>query len=96
MTILDQILGELRNAKGPIRSSDLAARVGVTESALSGMVSVLVAKGKLVGTESESFDDVVACSGLACGESCVGLDECPFIVEVPDTIALVIAPSGPR
>jgi hypothetical protein len=96
MTVLDRVLDELRHVKGPIRSSDLAARVGVSESALSGMVSVLVAKGKLVGTEPESHQDVVACSGLACRGSCVGLDECPFIAEVPDTIALVIAPSGLR
>jgi hypothetical protein len=94
MTILDQVLGELRDAKGPIRSWDLAARVGVTESALRGMVSVLVAKGRLAGNEPEPFDDVVACSGLACGKSCVGLSACPFIAEVPEAIALVIAPSG--
>lgn len=92
MTILDRVLGELREAKGPIRSTDLAARVGVSESALSGMVLVLIAKGKLAGSETESFEDVVACSGLACGTSCVGLDECPFIADVPDTIALVISP----
>lgn len=96
MTILDRVLDELRAAKGPIRSSDLATKVGVSESALSGMVSVLAAKGKLAGSEPELFEDVVACSGLACGQSCVGLDECPFIVEVPETIALVIAPSSPR
>ena len=96
MTILNQVLGELRNAKGPIRSSDLAARVGVTESALSGMVSVLVAKGKLSGGEPGSFTDVVACSGLACGKSCVGLDACPFIAEMPESISLVIAPSRSR
>jgi hypothetical protein len=96
MTILDHVLGELRDAKGPIRSSDLAARVGVTESALSGMVSVLMAKGRLVGSQPEPIEEVVACSGLACGKSCIGLDECPFIVEVPESIALVIAPSGAR
>ena len=96
MTILDRVLGELREAKGPIRSSDLAARVGVSESALSGMVSVLVSKGKLAADEPESFEDMVACSGLACGTSCVGLDECPFIVDVPNTIALVIASSGSK
>jgi hypothetical protein len=96
MTILDQVLGELRDAKGQMRSSDLAARIGVTESALSGMVSVLVAKGKLAGSEPESCLGVVACCGLACGKSCVGLDVCPFIAEVPDSFALVIAPAASR
>jgi len=96
MTILERVLRELRDARGPIRSSDLATRVGVSESALSGMVSVLVAKGKLAGTEPRSHEDVVACSGLACGRTCVGLDECPFVVDLPETVSLVITPSGAR
>jgi hypothetical protein len=96
MTILDRVLSELRDAKGPIRSTNLAARVGVSESALSGMVAVLVAKGELARGASEPLDDVVACSGLACGRSCVGLDSCAFIAVIPETTALVIAPSGSR
>ncbi len=42
MTILDRILAELGESKGPNRSSELAANVGVSESALEGMVTVLV------------------------------------------------------
>lgn len=90
MTILDRVLSELRNAKGPILSTELAAKVEVTDAALAGMISVLVSKGRLTGTEPEPIDEVVWCSGTACGSTCVGLDECPFIVEVPDSYALVI------
>jgi hypothetical protein len=90
MTILDGVLAELRGAKGPIRSSDLALRMGISEGTLDGMVSVLVAKGKLVGSEPAPVEDVVACSGVACGTSCVGLEKCPFIAGVPDTFTLVI------
>jgi hypothetical protein len=90
MTILDTVLSELRGAKGPIRSTDLAISLRVSEEVLEGMVSVLVAKGKLVGNETAPIADVVACSGVACGTSCVGLQECPFIAEIPDTYTLVI------
>jgi len=90
MTILDSVLTELRGAKGPIRSSDLALRLGISEGTLDGMVSVLVAKGRLLGSEPAPVEDVVACSGVACGTSCVGLELCPFIADVPDTYTLVI------
>ncbi len=90
MTILDRVLSEVRSAKGPILSTELAARVEVTDAVLAGMLSVLVAKGRLTGTEAETIDEAVWCSGAACGSTCVGLDECPFIVDVPDSYALVI------
>ena len=92
MTILDRLLDEVRAAKGPIRASDLARRLDVSESALDGMVSVLVTNGRLSGSEVESGDEMVACSGIACGTSCVGLDDCAFIVSVPQTHHLVIEP----
>ncbi|MEN8040110.1 MAG: FeoC-like transcriptional regulator [Actinomycetota bacterium] len=95
MTILDRVLEELRSAKGPIRSNDLATKVGVSETALDGMISVLVAKGKLAGSDPEPIEETVACSGIACGTSCVGLEKCPFIADVPETYALVIQPPPP-
>ena len=51
MTVLERVLAELAEAKGPIRSTDLARRVGVSESALEGMIEVLVAKGRLSSSE---------------------------------------------
>ncbi len=90
MTILDDLLSELRKTKGPILSSEVAAKVGVTNEVLAGMISVLVAKGKLMGAEPQSIDEVFACSGGACGSTCVGLEECPFIVDVPDSYALMV------
>ncbi len=92
MNILDRVLSELRAAKGPIRSTELASRIGVSEAALDGMVSVLVSKGKLTGSGSVPVEETVACSGVACGSTCVGLDACPFIADVPETYALVIDP----
>lgn len=90
MTILDHLLAELRTAKGPISTSDLARRLEVSESALDGMMAVLIATGQLRGDEPRG--DTYACSGVACGTKCVGLEDCAFIVSVPTTVALVVEP----
>jgi DNA-binding Lrp family transcriptional regulator len=89
VTILDRLLGELREAKGPISTSELAKRLAVSEPALDGMVSVLVAAGKLT-TDTAGSGSAMACSGLACGKNCVGLEDCAFVVSVPQTHRLVI------
>lgn len=90
MTILDHLLDELRVARGPIRSTDLARRIGVSESALTGMIDVLADKGILDSPPGPGNGETVACSGIACGSTCVGLDECPFVVDVPATYSLVV------
>lgn len=89
-TVLDKLLTELRTVRGPIRSADLAGRVGVSESALSGMIDVLVAKGRLSPAENPGAGEAVACSGSACGSACVGLDQCAFIANVPASYALIV------
>jgi hypothetical protein len=88
--VLDTLVAELRAAPGPIRSSDLANRVGVSESALAGMIDVLVAKGRLSEAEGAGAGESVTCSGGACGSSCVGLDRCAFIANVPRTYTLIV------
>jgi len=77
-----------------MRSTELAAKVGVSVAALDGMLAVLVAKGILAGTELDSFADFVACSGTSCGTTCVGLDACPFVVDVPKTYSFAIQSVG--
>jgi hypothetical protein len=89
-SVLDTLLTELRTVRGPIRSADLAARVGVSESALSGMIGVLAAKGRLSPAGVPDGGESVACSGGACGFSCVGLDQCAFIANVPSTYTLIV------
>jgi len=92
MTVLDQLVDELRTERGPVRSSDLARRIGVSESALDGMIGVLTAKGVLSASADAIEGESIACSGVACGATCVGLDACPFIANVPDTYTLVVEP----
>lgn len=86
MTILDRLLDELRAARGPISTTDLARRLEVSGSTLDGMMSVLVETGQLRGDEPDG--DTYACSGVACGTTCVGLDDCAFIVSAPTTVHL--------
>ena len=89
MTVLDQLLEELRTEGGPIRSTDLARRIGVSEPALEGMIGVLAAKGVLSTPSDSTHGESVACSGVTCGTTCVGLDECPFIAVLPMSYTLV-------
>ena len=92
MTILDQLVHEIRKAEGPVRSGDLARRLRIAPSALEGMMSVLVANGTLA-VGSTGGGDPVACTGAACGTTCVGVDECVFITSAPRTHHLVIGPA---
>lgn len=89
--LLESVVDELRTARGPIRWADLADRVGVPESALAGMIDVLVAKGRLSAAESTGAGESVTCSGGACSSSCVGADRCVFIATVPKSTAFTIA-----
>ena len=95
MTVLDQLVDELRTERGPIRSSDLARRIGVSEPALDGMIDVLTAKGVLNESPGVTDGEAITCSGVACGTSCVGLDACPFIADVPSTYTLVVDQNVP-
>lgn len=90
MTVLDLLVDEMRAERGPVRSSDLARRIGVSEPALAGMIGVLTAKGVLSASADAIAGEAIACSGVACGATCVGLEACPFIANVPDTYTLVI------
>ncbi|MEA2010768.1 MAG: hypothetical protein U9N78_08690 [Actinomycetota bacterium] len=93
MTVLDRLIDELRTERGPIRSTDLARRIGVSEPALDGMIDVLTAKGVMNAPSDATDGEAIACSGVACGTTCVGLDACPFIASVPDTYTLILQPT---
>ena len=86
--MLDRVVEELRSAGGPIRLRDLAVRVGLDRSALDGMLGVLVEKGRLTSSETQPITEEFACTGAACGTTCVGLSECPWIVDVPVVLAV--------
>ncbi|MEN8114038.1 MAG: FeoC-like transcriptional regulator [Actinomycetota bacterium] len=90
--ILDRLVDELRSSEGPIMNGELARRLGIDESALDGMINVLTTKGVLSVSSETVGGEGAACSGTACGTSCVGLEKCPFVANVPATHTLVGLP----
>jgi predicted transcriptional regulator len=88
--VVQRLVGELRSAAGPVQVRDLAERLGMQPSALSGMLEVLERKGvlTLAGAGPTAGDE--AC-GAACGGTCVGVAGCPFIADVGGAGSLLIS-----
>ena len=87
--MLDRVLAEARSAAAPLRLGDLATRLGVEESALRGILDLLVHKGVLVVPNDNFIGEGPTCSSNACGATCVGLSNCPFIAETPTSYTLL-------
>lgn len=86
MTILDRVLLEVHQSKGPISVASLARRTGVATAAIDGMLATLRSQGRLVeGPEAGVELGSAACGG--CATTCVGLDACPFVVTVPRSLS---------
>jgi hypothetical protein len=94
--LLDRLIDELGRARGPLTTRALARRVGIDESALAGMLGVLAAKGILSVPSELAGSGPAACTGAACGKTCVGLDRCPFVAKTPDTHAFVVLGREPQ
>jgi hypothetical protein len=94
-TLLDRVVAEAKCADGPLLMRDLAARLGVEESALRGMVQVLVRKGRISASEIEFPRETSSCPDAACWRKCTGLANCPLVAEVPTSYALISSPAAP-
>lgn len=91
-SVLDLVLAEARRADGPLLMRDLAARMGIQESALRGIVEVLVRKGVM---SPEAGEASAVCLETACRRRCTGLADCPFVAEVPASYTIISASPGP-
>lgn len=89
-TVLDRVVAEMQSANGPVRLGHLAARVGVAESALRGMIDLLVHKGILIEPSREIGPEGFECSSGACGTTCVGLSNCPFVAQTPTSYSVAV------
>ena len=87
MTILQRLEAELATNAGPIRSNEMASRLGVPESTLESAMALLASMGRLNSTAAA---ESVACTSTPCGSTCAGPNDCAFIVQVPDSYELVI------
>jgi predicted Zn-ribbon and HTH transcriptional regulator len=72
--MLDDIIRELENSRGPVTVAELARRLDIEQGALEGMLEFLERKGKLsVYRPGEGCED---CGVVSCA-SCVFSPACP-------------------
>jgi hypothetical protein len=86
--MLQQVLEELKAAKGPVSLDALAHKLGVERSALEGMIQFWIRKGRIKDDilESESPHDV--CDSVCSTSSCSGPKDCAFVMSMPRTYSL--------
>lgn len=84
--MLHQVLHEITNASGPITLNELSRKLGVTPSALQGMIDFWVRKGRLKNDDVE-METAVTC-GSGCGSDCAGRSSCHFVAKMPKTYSL--------
>ncbi len=71
--MLDEIMREVENSKGPLTVKELARRLDIQEGALQGMLDFLDRKGRLsVYRPGEGCEEcgVVSCAACVFGASC--------------------------
>ena len=75
--MLATLLSSIQEANGPLRFDDLSRRLKVERSALEPMLDLLVRQRLLI----EWANGEVACGIEACGTSCSGIQDCPWVVD---------------
>jgi hypothetical protein len=89
--MLNQVLQEISNTREPVSLPVLSHKLGIERSALEGMLTYWVRKGRLqVGDgDSDTGSSEAVCASGSCGSSCPGVSGCPFIAKMPKTYAIV-------
>jgi hypothetical protein len=85
--MLDQVIDIIKGTDRPVSLQNLSQRMAVEQSALSGMLDLLVRKGKLKIEMAGVNDQDNACGTIRCS-SCVKESSCPFIAKMPVMYAL--------
>ncbi len=80
--MLDKIMREIENSKGPLTTRELAKRLDIEESALEGMLEFLERKGRL--SVYRPGEDCEECGLVSCA-SCVYRAACPRSEEGGDS-----------
>lgn len=81
--MLHQVLNEIESARGTISLRALALKLNIEESALEGMLSFWVRKGRLKADEVfGDLDGAPVCQSSGCS-GCAGVTQCPFVVQTP-------------
>ena len=88
-SMLYEVLREFERVRGPLRLDELGRRLGVDEGVLVSMIEFWVRKGRLQEDTRVCADGMTDCEVEACGRSCAGAQDCPFVFKFPRTFSLV-------
>ena len=80
--MLEQLLTILRETDRPVSLQSLSYRLSIEQSALSGMLDLLVRKGKLVLDQHQPSASIDGCEPTHCA-GCFKETTCPFIAKMP-------------
>lgn len=88
--MLRAVLQAIESADGPIHLGALSQQLGIERSALEGMISYWVQKGRL-----QSVDDNAACGEQQghCGGGCGGSHTCSFVARMPKSYTIQLSPA---
>lgn len=80
--MLEKLLSVLKEADRPVSLQDLSQRLSIERSALSGMLDLLVRKGKLELEQPATSEGIDGCEPAYCA-GCFKETTCPFITKMP-------------
>ena len=87
--MLRQVLEEIESAHGPVNINELSHKLGLERSTLEGMIEFWVRKGRLKAANQSTAEMTEECTIGSCGCACSGPVECPYVIKMPQTYALV-------
>lgn len=85
--MLKEVIQVIRNADRPVSLQTLSQQLSVEQTALSGMLDLLVRKGKLDIQQSSARGSEDNCEAIQC-LGCIQAKACPFIAKMPVTYSL--------
>ena len=94
--MLEHVFETIKEANRPVSLQMLSHRLAIEQGALSGMLDLLVRKGKLNREQSAGAIDDAECGVIRCN-SCVKEQSCPFIAKMPVMYTLKeVEPDGKK
>lgn len=85
--MLEEVINLIRATDRPVSLQTLSQKLSVEQSALSGMLDLLVRKGKLDIIQASASGSENDCDESQC-LGCIKANACPFIAKMPVTYAL--------
>jgi hypothetical protein len=85
--MLNQLLHEIENARGPITLRELSRKLEIDPQTLEGMLQFWVRKGRI---QHDDEKDPYPNNTSACSSSCSGPTNCAFIAKMPKTYSLLV------